>query len=312
MIFPADQYVTGKDSRVPGADAALSGAGPVPFAAVADGCSASPKNHTGAQILASAARREDDRLQTANGSPIPFPAAAADRPTVAGKTLFVLGERRLAKIGLSEPGKGAVASVRSAWPAPPHATERFPSVLRQNAPGLPFLRLLRPRPGGLSGIRRAGTDRISSGGRPAGRRGLRRHRVPGRTLPSVRVPLRRKRTPAPLPSGIGGGAGHGESGDPGKRRRGGGGGIRRPGNLFGPAGSVRHSAGAAGIALGVVPRRKCRDGGGGRNGVPNPDGLIRISSVSGFRTMPSTLDFRVEHLGKWPQGASHARQPISR
>lgn len=57
-MFQADQYVTGKNPHVPCADAALSSAAPVPFAVVADGCSASPESHTGAQILASAARRE--------------------------------------------------------------------------------------------------------------------------------------------------------------------------------------------------------------------------------------------------------------
>lgn len=61
MIFQADQYVTGKNPHIPCADAALSSAGPVPFAVVADGCSASPESHAGAQILASAARRELSR-----------------------------------------------------------------------------------------------------------------------------------------------------------------------------------------------------------------------------------------------------------
>jgi hypothetical protein len=96
------------------------------------------------------ARREDGRLhlQTANGSPISFPAVAADRLTVVDNTLFVLGEGRLTEIGLSETGKGPVASVRSAWPVLPHATELFPGVLFQNALGRPFLRLLQPRPDG--------------------------------------------------------------------------------------------------------------------------------------------------------------------
>lgn len=58
MIFQADQYVIGKNPHIPCADAALSSAGPVPFTVVADGCSASPESHAGAQILASAARRE--------------------------------------------------------------------------------------------------------------------------------------------------------------------------------------------------------------------------------------------------------------
>lgn len=96
------------------------------------------------------ARREDGRLQLrpANGSPISFPAAAADRLTVVDNTLFVLGEGRLTEIGLSETGKGPVASVRSVWPVLPHAAELFPGVLFQNALGRPYLRLLQPRPAG--------------------------------------------------------------------------------------------------------------------------------------------------------------------
>ena len=96
------------------------------------------------------ARREDGRLQlqTASGSAIPFPAVAADRLTVVDNTLFVFGEGRLTEIGLSETGKGPVASVRSAWPVLPHATELFPGVLFQNALGRPFLRLLQPQPAG--------------------------------------------------------------------------------------------------------------------------------------------------------------------
>jgi len=94
------------------------------------------------------ARREDGRLQlrTANGSPISFPAVAADRLTVVDNTLFVLGEGRLTEIALSETGKGPVASVRSAWPVLPHAAELFPGVLFQNALGRPYLRLLQPKP----------------------------------------------------------------------------------------------------------------------------------------------------------------------
>jgi hypothetical protein len=57
-MFQADHYVTGKNPHIPCADAALSSAGHVPFAVVADGCSASLESHAGAQMLASAARRE--------------------------------------------------------------------------------------------------------------------------------------------------------------------------------------------------------------------------------------------------------------
>jgi hypothetical protein len=61
MIFQADHYVTGKNPHIPCADAALSSPGPIPFAVVADGCSASPESNSGAQILASATRRELSR-----------------------------------------------------------------------------------------------------------------------------------------------------------------------------------------------------------------------------------------------------------
>jgi hypothetical protein len=96
------------------------------------------------------ARRENGflRIQPAAGAPIPFPAVAAERLAVVENTLFALGEGRLTEIGLSETGKGPVASVRSAWPVLPHATELFPGVLFQNALGRPFLRLLQPQPAG--------------------------------------------------------------------------------------------------------------------------------------------------------------------
>lgn len=96
------------------------------------------------------ARREDGRLRlrTATGDAIPFPAVAAESLTVVDNALFVLGEGTLTEIGLSDTGKGPVASVRNAWPVLPHAAELFPGALFQNALGRPYLRLLRPRPNG--------------------------------------------------------------------------------------------------------------------------------------------------------------------
>ncbi|GBC62801.1 Uncharacterized protein DENIS_3778 [Desulfonema ishimotonii] len=62
MKLNADHYFTGKNRHRPCEDYAVSGTEPVPYAILADGCSASPGSHTGAMLLALSARREVRRI----------------------------------------------------------------------------------------------------------------------------------------------------------------------------------------------------------------------------------------------------------